>query len=467
MKCDPTFSEFLQASLKAWSQKRSDDFVLSLALSVQDVDPLVQLPVIANKQQFSFLWDRTPGLCIAAAGKCQNFELVGPRRFELAQRFSNETLGRLIDGSPDTPSHSKPKVLLAFTFFEQTSEIKIDTNIIPAVQAILPSWQLSRQSGHTWLRLNSVISNAADVRTCAEQLWLMRESVVLNIDPTIPSFAQANGGIPISQNWQKNYRSALQKGIEIVNSGELKKLVLAVKKSVVLQEPLKPLLLLANLRNRQPGSCRFLWKRSQNESFFGASPERLLSVRQGQISTDALAGTALLKDGDALLSSEKDLREHELVVTSILTQMSNYGLKPYRSRSPRLAKHGHLVHLHTPITAISHTTLPLQLAEVLHPTPAVAGLPRTNAVKWLRALESFERGNYAAPVGWVDLAGNCEFRVAIRCGYLRGLKLDLIAGAGLVRGSIVEKELEEVRIKLAVMADQILSKAEFSRKTFK
>ena len=74
---------------------------------------------------------------------------------------------------------------------------------------------------------------------------------------------------------------------------------------------------------------------------------------------------------------------------------------------------------------------------------------------WLRNLEPFERGGYAAPMGWIDSAGDAELRVAIRCGHVRGQRLDLTAGAGLVRGSQAERELQEVGLKLAVLADQL------------
>ena len=74
---------------------------------------------------------------------------------------------------------------------------------------------------------------------------------------------------------------------------------------------------------------------------------------------------------------------------------------------------------------------------------------------WLRTLEPFERGRYAAPLGWIDNSGNGELRVAIRCGNIRGNVLELTAGAGLVKGSIAENELQEVRLKLAVLANEL------------
>ena len=74
---------------------------------------------------------------------------------------------------------------------------------------------------------------------------------------------------------------------------------------------------------------------------------------------------------------------------------------------------------------------------------------------WLRTLEPFDRGSYAAPIGWIDSAGDAELRVAIRCGHVQGCQLDLTAGAGLARGSEAERELQEVGLKLAVLADQL------------
>ena len=465
MKTGPTFSEILQASLRSWDSRRADEFVFSMAIPVEGIDPLNQLPVIALNQQFSFLWDCKPGLCIAASGLCQNFELVGQRRFELAQRFSDETFEQLIDGTIDAPSQARPRVLFAFTFFDQNTQAQRDWESPPAVQAVLPRWQLTNQFGQGWLRLNSVVVNDADIREFVEHLWLMRQKLLESLNVETCYRPQGQLFIKDSQSWKKSYKLALEKGINLVDSGELKKIVLAVKQSISLKYPINPLNILSNLRNTQKGSCRFLWKRCQDEVFFGASPERLLSIKNNQLTIDALAGTARGTDkGDILLKSEKDLREHQLVISSIQKQLRSQGLTSHCSRSTRLAKHGHLIHLHTPIVASIRDQLPLHLADALHPTPAVAGLPRSQSIQWVRALEPFDRGHYAAPIGWIDNSGNTELRVAIRCGYLRDTKLDLMAGAGIVKGSVTEGEIEEVALKLAVLAEQLSLNLDFQEK---
>ena len=263
-------------------------------------------------------------------------------------------------------------------------------------------------------------------------------------------------GIASSSPWQGGYREAVERGLELVESGALRKLVLAVRQHLELDQPLDPLRLLAHLRQRQPGSCRFLWQQGEGTALLGASPERLLAVRQGRLRSDALAGTAPIGPlADQLTTSGKDRHEHELVVEAITQALWKAGLAPHRPRHPRLARHGQLVHLHTPITAALGDQQPLALAEALHPTPAVAGLPRRQAMAWLRSLEPFERGHYAAPIGWIDNGGDAELRVAIRSGSLRGRQLVLTAGAGLVRGSVPERELQEVALKLGVLQQQL------------
>ncbi len=459
MTAGTTFRDILTASAKGWCERNADECVLSLALPIQGVDPLSCLPVLSETQQFRFIWDGAPGLCVAASGQCQHLDLAGPRRFELAQRFSDVTLGRLIDVTPKAPAQALPRILLAFTFFEQTSERQRTVGVPPAAQAVLPRWQLTRQGHYGWLRLNGVATHEADARELAEQLWLMSERLiqqVSNKDKRLTDSPNRVAGISAPIPWQDCYKPALTRGIDLVNTGVLKKLVLAVRQSIWLKDSLDPLSILGRLRRQQEGSCRFLWQCSKDESFFGASPERLVSFQRGVLRCDALAGTAGRNDADHdLLKSEKDLREHELVVASITDQLIAQGLDPCRPRRPRLAKHGRLVHLHTPITAIADKKSPLHLAGALHPTPAVAGLPRREAMSWLRTLEPFDRGSYAAPIGWVDSCGNAEFRVAIRCGNAFRNELQLIAGAGLVRGSVAEKELQEVGLKLAVLADQL------------
>ena len=109
-------------------------------------------------------------------------------------------------------------------------------------------------------------------------------------------------------------------------------------------------------------------------------------------------------------------------------------------------------HLYSPLTgtltADSHI---LELVERLHPTPASGGLPRQSALSLIRTHESFDRGWYAGPVGWIDGKGGGEFAVAIRSALLRQNEARLYAGCGIVAGSDPQREYEESRLKLQPM----------------
>ena len=446
----PAFHELL-ANAEALAAGIEPDGVLSLAIPLAPIDPLAALPRLAEQagDGFRFLWDGAPGLCIAAAGRCNSLELSGPRRFELAQRFCSATLARL-DIPDTTPALARPRVLLAFAFFE--APLHPGTSAVPGVQAVLPRWQLSRHGQHCWLRLQQSLGGDVTPRQVAEELW---ETAQILADGPLPPAPVPVVASRAEAEWPELYRAAAVQGLDLVNSGTLHKLVLAVRQELVMERAADPLGLLAPLRRHQSGSCRFLWQRDHQATLLGASPERLLTVRSGQLRSDALAGTAAWDAGSTLLRSDKDRREHELVVEAITAGLQQAGLQPRRPRHPRLARHGQLAHLHTPITAPLNGHHPLALAATLHPTPAVAGLPRREAIGWLRSLEPFERGHYAAPIGWIDSAGDTDLRVAIRSGTLRGNRLELTAGAGLVRGSQLERELQEVALKLGVLQQQL------------
>jgi len=447
----PSFTDLL-ALAQAQAAPLEDEGILSLALAVAPVDPLRALAFLPSAAPFKALWDGAPGLCMAATGVAQHLELSGPRRFELAQRFSQLTLGRLGAGPPPGPPQARPRVWLAFSFFD--GPLGEGPHPVPGVRAVLPRWQLSRQGGHSWLRLQRRLGGEVTPRVVAEELWDQAQRLA-TLPPDLPLTPAPQ--VLSRSPWQGAYQRAMGQALELVESGQLRKLVLAVRQQLLLDAPLDPLLLLEGLRHRQAGSCRFLWAQGEGgAALVGASPERLLTVRQGQLRCDALAGTASPGEpAEALLHSVKDRHEHELVVEAITAVLQGQGLAPRRPRHPRLARHGPLRHLHTPITAELRGQHPLALAEALHPTPAVAGLPRREAMGWLRSLEPFERGAYAAPIGWIDSAGDAELRVAIRSGVLRGNELELTAGAGLVRGSQPERELQEVALKLEVLQQQL------------
>ena len=178
VQAPPSFTDLLADATAATEAARQDparpedDGVLSLAVTlgaIAGLDPLQLLPELATPDGFRFLWDGAPGLCLAAAGRCNALELSGARRFELAQRFSSASLGRLATPpSSGLPPLARPRVLLAFAFFDSP----LQQGSGPAgVQAVLPRWQLARQGRQAWLRLQRTLGGGITARSVAEELW--------------------------------------------------------------------------------------------------------------------------------------------------------------------------------------------------------------------------------------------------------------------------------------------------------
>jgi salicylate biosynthesis isochorismate synthase len=184
--------------------------------------------------------------------------------------------------------------------------------------------------------------------------------------------------------------------------------------------------------------------------FFGATPEQLVSFDGRFLQTEALAGSMAAFPGasDVLLASDKDRREHRVVVDAILQSLAPLCARLDAPQAPEIRALRHLLHLRTPIHGEVRGGLhALNLVGALHPTPAVCGLPREAAAAWLQEHEGLDRGWYAAPVGWFDARGRGAFAVALRSALLRGTSARLFVGAGLVRGSTPEGELRETALK--------------------
>ena len=119
---------------------------------------------------------------------------------------------------------------------------------------------------------------------------------------------------------------------------------------------------------------------------------------------------------------------------------------------PVLVKVANIQHLGTPIRAqLASPVAAVELAGVLHPTPAVGGEPHAAAAPGIPALEGLDRGWYAGCVGWTDLSEDGEFCVALRCALLRGQEARCYAGVGVVRDSDPEAELAETEVKLGAL----------------
>ena len=220
-----------------------------------------------------------------------------------------------------------------------------------------------------------------------------------------------------------------------------------------------PATVFAALRELFP-SCFCFCCGTPEAAFVGASPELLVRRNGAGAATVALAGTTgrsadpAVDDhlGERLLHSDKNRSEHRIVVERIERGLGRLSVWVQSAPEPGLIKVANVQHLATPIRAqLADSHGAVELAGLLHPTPAVGGEPSEAAVAAIAELEGMDRGWYSGPVGWVDSAEDGEFCVALRSGLIRDRTAHLYAGAGIVADSEPAAELAETELKLGAM----------------
>jgi menaquinone-specific isochorismate synthase len=197
------------------------------------------------------------------------------------------------------------------------------------------------------------------------------------------------------------------------------------------------------------------------DGLIGASPETLVTVHDGIVTARVLAGTAGPGEADALAASDKDRREHEIAVRSVVDALRPHVVGLEHSPEPFVLELPHLTHLATDFQAeIADGSDVLALVAALHPTAAVAGTPGRAALDLIRELEPLDRGRYAGPVGWVDGDGDGEWAIALRSAQLGADgTLRAFAGAGIVADSVPEIELAETELKLRPILEALRARA--------
>ena len=246
------------------------------------------------------------------------------------------------------------------------------------------------------------------------------------------------------------WRDAVEATLADIEAGRLTKLVLARAVRVIADASWSRFRVVRRLRAADPDSASFLvgWG---GKAFVGATPERLARVADRRLATAAVAGTAAAaSDGGsedaAFLANDKERREHAVVVDEVVRCLEGLTEQIEVPETPSVLSTRTLRHLHTPVSARLRPGVDLPaVCEALHPTPAVCGLPRALSLSTLRSREAMNRGWYAGGVGWSDEHGG-EVVVPLRAGLLDGRRATLFAGAGIVRGSTWEAELEETRL---------------------
>lgn len=261
--------------------------------------------------------------------------------------------------------------------------------------------------------------------------------------------------------------SMVTDALDAIDRGEVMKVVLSRQIDAHTDEPIDIVRLLRRWHALEPDCTIFSVPTPQGQ-FVGASPELLIERTGPLIRSQPLAGTAERSAGigvsalpAVLLESEKDAAEHRLVVDAIETVLGPLCSELSRPSGPQLVRLRSIIHLGTPMSGTlarqpdGSVPTALELVRLLHPTPAVGGVPTTAALAIIDRLEPDPRGHYAGPVGYVDASGNGRWDLGIRSMTIDGRTARVAAGVGVVAGSTPAIEFAETGVKLAAVLDAL------------
>ena len=439
------------------------------------VDPAIDASaaVLAARAEgercFCFEHPDRDGFALAALGEAAHIGSAGRGRFSEASReWRGLADGALVD-DPASDVLAPPAsgaVLVGGFAFSPDGGSTPEWSSFGSVRLALPEVSLVRRGDAARLTVNVAVGGAGDEEEGADGAVEARLAAVearvaslrvarmplLDPDPAVP--AQVGGAAP-----PEHFASAVTRAVERIEAGEIEKVVLAREVRVHASQPIESAAVYDGLRTAFP-ACFCYLAGGPGGDLVGASPE-LLVRRDGQrAQTVALAGTRRRSADPAvdrhlaeqLLQSPKDRGEQAIVAQRIERALRPVSVWVAAADEPAVVKVQNVQHLATPIRAQLAEPVPcLELAGLLHPTPAVGGEPAKRALPMIPELEGLDRGWYAGPLGWTDLAEDGEFCVALRCALLRGNVAHLYAGEGIVRDSVPAEELEANEAKLQAL----------------
>ena len=242
------------------------------------------------------------------------------------------------------------------------------------------------------------------------------------------------------------WEAEISKYLEMIENNRLQKIVCGRRTTLGFAQVFCPLSLLHELKKVAHNTTFFVFQMNPQCAFIGATPEKLYHRKGNEIVCDVLAGTKTKKSD--LLASPKERLEFNYVKDFIA-----HALAPLCDNltiaEDTIASTAHLEHFFTQISGkLKSGVTDADLIRSLHPTPAMGGIPRETALSLLSQNESFTRGWYAAPIGWIS-PEEADIGVGIRSALMQEKELHLFSAAGIVKGSDPKSEWEELEQKIA------------------
>ncbi len=456
MRAAPT--ESLLTNLREAAGRRRRTLV-SVTTEVELRDPCAVVFASRLASDRWFCWEQPDrGFALAGIGVAHEAVSRGRERFADVARECLQTGGdAIVDEPAGLPAGAGPVWLGGFAFAPDGGSAPIWSSLAPA-SMVLPELSLCRSGGATFLTLNAVTAPGEDpeARHAALEARLtgLRDGPLPLLDPHPTAPAEIRSARP-----PREFEAAVEAATARIGAGEMSKVVLAREVIVEAAAAHDTAALFGAMREQFP-SCFCFCCGTPEAAYVGASPELLVRRAGASVSTVALAGSTRRSSdpavddhlGEQLLRSDKNRREQRIVSERIVRALRPHAVWVESAAEPEIVKVANIQHLATPVIAqLAEPHSAIELAGMLHPTPAVGGEPWAAAEPAIAELEGMDRGWYAAPVGWMDATEDGEFCVALRSGLIRDREAHLFAGVGVVAGSDPAAELAETEVKLGAL----------------
>ena len=361
-------------------------------------------------------------------GEYASIKVSGKDRFDQVRTWWHQQLETFSIANSVHGSGTGPVLFTSFSFDRNEESV-----------AVIPRVIVGKKGDNSWIT------------------WIGEGPQPLLID-SAPDYPQQDfewqQGTLTEQQWESRVAQAIAK----IDKAEIDKVVLARDLIASTESEIDVRPILNKLSKNYPATWIF-----SVAGLIGATPELLLRLSRGMVTSRVLAGTIPRTGDDArdlalagsLARSSKDLEEHEYAVRSVAEALEPFCSSTNVPDAPFVLHLANVMHLATDVTGAllesAHHIDAFALLKSLHPSAAVCGTPRNIAFDVIDEIEGMNRGRYAGPIGWIDARGDGELGIALRSGQVTKNEIRIFAGCGIVAGSDPVVELAESSAKFSAM----------------
>ena len=374
-------------------------------------------------------------------------------RFEEIEQQWKALCSRIVN-----EEHELQPILFGGFSFDPANKLSSEWDEFPDAYFAVPTFQLVIRDDRAFVSIH-LVTNDPNSQQQFDRLRSIRDDLIHTAQVKELKVYAKPVMVSTEERFKDLYLDAISHVTKLIHAGEAQKVVIARSLALRFEDDVSAPSAIYHVSKEQPESFLFGLELG-NSLFFGATPERLVKVGNRKALSTCLAGSikrgkTAAEDqelGQNLLHDAKNREEHQYVVNMISDVFSQNCDDVRIPKYPKLMKIRDIQHLYTPVEGtLKKGQGLLHLVKDLHPTPALGGEPRGDAMKIIRMAEQMNRGYYAAPIGWIDAEGNGEFAVAIRSALLTGKNAYLYAGGGIVADSDPASEYAETLVKFRPM----------------